>query len=688
MKTHGVPKPATTPLATILVVDDTPLNLTLITRALESDYHVVSASSGAAALVSVAQHLPDIILLDVMMPDMDGFAVAEALGQDAKLRHIPIIFLTALSDQQSQIRGLELGAVDFLTKPVVLKILRKRVANVIERERLRTDAVENQALMRELLIKQTEAHNTLESAFNASNDALIVTNQDFRILRTNANVAALFACEPEALNGSSFLNFRFQSHNQAPCLASELIGLERPYECTVDSVQGVRRWVAVTGRSFHAGTGAVHYLFTLRDISERLHAEQELAGARQRELDIGASIQKRLLFGPPPPDLKGVSVACFSEASQGVDGDFYTFTKLSAYCFEVLTGDVMGKGVAAALIAAGVINTYHKVFSELLTQQKDGSVPSPADLINGVHLAMTPELIELQSFVTLALIRVDAQAQTVTWVNAGHTPTLVARSDGQKILELLGNNLPLGVIEEEVYQEQLTRVDIGDTLLLYSDGISESVDASNTEYGVQRIINIMALGQQNQSHPSMTLNSLRGDVHNYTQYQLGADDRTAVLIQLHPLRGTRRGNITERRCREYLNLPRHLDQLKPLRERIAAAAIDQPEEFVQTLTLAAFEAATNVIRHTPNNLKEAPLTVALTRTSTSLCVDLIYEGQTFMPPGAPCPDFSGNSDGGFGLFIIENSVDTVEYGTPMPNMASISLTKHFPIADDSARPVL
>ncbi len=81
-----------------------------------------------------------------------------------------------------------------------------------------------------------------------------------------------------------------------------------------------------------------------RSASERLsEAQLALEAARRRELGTGAAIQQRLLFGHPPPGQKSFAFAYYNQASQGVAGDFYTFTRISEDCFEILTGDVMGK---------------------------------------------------------------------------------------------------------------------------------------------------------------------------------------------------------------------------------------------------------------------------------------------------------------------------------------------------------
>lgn len=105
--------------ATILVVDDTPDNLMLMAELLKDKYRVKLANNGEKALrILAGDPLPDLILLDIMMPGLSGLQVAEQLQQDARTRHIPIIFLTSMAAVESEIQGLALGAVDYITKPI------------------------------------------------------------------------------------------------------------------------------------------------------------------------------------------------------------------------------------------------------------------------------------------------------------------------------------------------------------------------------------------------------------------------------------------------------------------------------------------------------------------------------------------------------------------------------------------
>lgn len=121
----------------LLIVDDTPTNIEILLDALESEYEVMFATSGAEALRLVSEsEAPDLILLDVMMPEMDGYEVCRRLKDNSATRDIPIIFVTAMGSNESESAGLALGADDYITKPINLDISRLRIKNVLERTRL------------------------------------------------------------------------------------------------------------------------------------------------------------------------------------------------------------------------------------------------------------------------------------------------------------------------------------------------------------------------------------------------------------------------------------------------------------------------------------------------------------------------------------------------------------------------
>lgn len=114
--------------STILVVDDTPDNLTLMSGLLKDNYRVKIANNGARALkIAESDTPPDLILLDIMMPEMDGYEVCRRLKADVKTRDIPVIFLTAKTEVVDETHGFELGASDYITKPISPPIVLARV---------------------------------------------------------------------------------------------------------------------------------------------------------------------------------------------------------------------------------------------------------------------------------------------------------------------------------------------------------------------------------------------------------------------------------------------------------------------------------------------------------------------------------------------------------------------------------
>lgn len=131
--------------AKILVVDDEPSNRSLLAEVLKEDYKVILAKNGEMALQLAERHRPDIVLLDVVMPEIDGYQVLRTLKSQDETRHIPVIFISALDSVADEEKGLLLGAVDYITKPFHAPIVRARVRNHM-------DAVSHRRLLERLAL--------------------------------------------------------------------------------------------------------------------------------------------------------------------------------------------------------------------------------------------------------------------------------------------------------------------------------------------------------------------------------------------------------------------------------------------------------------------------------------------------------------------------------------------------------
>jgi PAS domain S-box-containing protein len=804
---------------TVLIVDDTPVNRTIAASALENYVKVLEAGNGRDAIELARRHRPQLLLLDVMMPDMDGFEVARRLRADPSTQDIQIIFVTAMTDDESHMRGLALGAVDFLHKPIDSGILRVRVLNALEREQLRRQSELYQSKLLDSLEQLAQNSHILEAIFDHPSEAYLVLDEQLSIIKLNQlgqdwlcptfgpligqslEVLRLSTLDGQTINSRDILkgqsifdcylgvsndspipmtasvrqftdqenrsfhllglrdiSFNIQLQQQTPaaeearknllreltqqkhaldehalvsmtdrmgnityvnskfCTTAgykqeELLGQNHriiksslhPPEFYADMLATIYRgetwkgeianrakdgsiyWVASTVVPWLDKEGfPVSFLAIRTDIMDCVLAKQQLIEAQQRQMQIAADIQNHLLFGLPPKNLRGILLACHSEGSEGIDGDFYHFQRFDDHLVDVLTGDVMGKGVAAALVAAGVKSAYEQALIKLMTERQFNGEPPPVQaIVNSMHADLMQELMHLGCFVTLTLLRVNRQDNSVTWVNAGHTPTLLGRAGTDEVLELLGENLPLGVMPEEQYAEHCTPMQDGDMLLLFSDGLSESVNQQGEQFGVDRIKNLLAMGMTRAAYPTMMLNSLRSVVHDHTDFSVTRDDSTVVVLKLtatdeiicfdnHSC-DTRNGICAQK----HHDLPRELNELTPLRHGIEAMCDLMAEEDTQMLVLATFEAATNIIRHTPEKLKRTHLTAVLKRCEQGVSVELIHAGQAFIPEDPATPDFSGNSFGGFGLYIIENAVDRVDYSAPMPGLGAIRMFKRY-----------
>ncbi len=127
----------------ILIVDDAPENIRILAQALKSEYKTTFATTGEQAIkFAMSEEPPDLILLDIMMPEMDGYEVCLRLKAEHKTKNIPVIFITAMNQEQDETKGLEIGAVDYITKPFSMAIVKARVRTHLELKRHR-DILEN-----------------------------------------------------------------------------------------------------------------------------------------------------------------------------------------------------------------------------------------------------------------------------------------------------------------------------------------------------------------------------------------------------------------------------------------------------------------------------------------------------------------------------------------------------------------
>jgi diguanylate cyclase (GGDEF)-like protein/PAS domain S-box-containing protein len=278
---------ADTVQGTILVVDDTPDNLTLLSRILSNSGYVVQlADNGMSAIDSAIETIPDMILLDINMPEMDGYEACEKLKADARTRNIPIIFISALDETDDKIRAFQVGGADYIPKPIEIKEVLARVnthlANQRLRDQLRSANIELKKKVEELTISRSqlqEQESTLRAFINAIPNLSFIYDDEGRYLEILTNEPELLLQKADGLKGHLLKDVM-------PAEEAELImgaihraietGKTQVIEYKIPVLLGNERWfegrIASMGK-FSDGHSRV--VFVASDVTDRVQLYQE-----------------------------------------------------------------------------------------------------------------------------------------------------------------------------------------------------------------------------------------------------------------------------------------------------------------------------------------------------------------------------------------------------------------------------
>ena len=390
--------------------------------------------------------------------------------------------------------------------------------------------------------------------------------------------------------------------------------------------------------------------------AELLTSLEKLAQAHQREVEIGAKIQQTLLLGQLPADIVGARVATLTVPSQWIDGDFYDFFPHTAQCFDIVVGDVMGKGVPAALLGAALKSSLLRALSRRFTSSAPGSLPEPEEIVTLVHAQVIRQFISLGVFATLSYARFDLAQRRITLVDCGHTKTVHFRRRTGTCATLQGNNMPLGFSEQETYQQVAFSLAAGDTVMFYSDGITEARNAQGEFFGVQRLLEVIEA--QPHSEPGHLLDAVRRAVIDFSGTEACADDLTCVVVMLDDT-GGELAHAQDEVTSDVAELPRIRAFVRRFCQDLPVLVLD--EDSLCQLELATTEAASNIMRHAYCGRADQRLQIAADAFTDHIVIQLSHRGTAFDPATVRPPAFDGSREGGFGVYIITHSVDEARY---------------------------
>jgi|GEM_PF-5913021 len=468
----------------ILIVDDLPENLQLLMSILSNEaYEIHVAQSGAEAVEKAHSIIPDLILLDIMMPGMDGFKTCQALKASKSTADIPVIFLTALTDTVDVVKGFEKGGVDYITKPF-------ESAELLARVRTQLD----------IRSKENEIRQ-LSQAVEQSPASVMITDLEGRIEYVNPKFSDVTGYAAEEVLGK---NPRILTTGEKhPKEYKELwdtitAGKEWKGEFHNQKKNGELYWESATIAPLRNNKGTFsHFIAITEDITEKKLADQKLLESyrtikAQQALLIEELKQARKshqsLLPLALPDIPNAHVAAKYVPLEDVGGDFYDVFEIEPNVFGLLVADVTGHGVSAALLSF----MFHSMFS---SARNSGKSPELTVSLTNKYLVGK---VEVGQFATMFYAVYNAVTRQLTYTGAGHPRAFVIRPASNEILELDTDGMLVGFFAPDAahFEEKTIQLQPQDRLLLYTDGILEVSDPQKEALGSGRLKSLLLENKQ------------------------------------------------------------------------------------------------------------------------------------------------------------------------------------------------
>jgi serine phosphatase RsbU (regulator of sigma subunit)/anti-sigma regulatory factor (Ser/Thr protein kinase) len=382
-----------------------------------------------------------------------------------------------------------------------------------------------------------------------------------------------------------------------------------------------------------------------------------------QQVKLGACIQEKLLLGKVPKDFNGATIEAFSYPSQCIDGDFIEFYQQSSHVLDIVFGDVMGKGLAAALVGTAVktqllrfaLPFHHTQIYTKVTGWVNPSL-TPEEIVANIHKEIVQQLIDLEHFVTLFYGRLDCRNKTFSFLDCGSTKPLHLRRKRNTLDFLSGDNLPLGITHSISYRARTILVEEGDLLIFYSDGITEARSPEGELFGSERLAKLI---QANHYLPGTLLCELiKKAIFLFSQKEQLDDDLTLIILKMNNFPPPEQ---TKHMSAQFgVNLS-ELPLIREFIERICQNGKGDITRLSYEIELAVDEVFCNILQHGDLETGKNRISIEAECNDEGVWVKLSDQGIPFDPSTVKQPTFSGNRTTGFGWHMIREISDLICY---------------------------
>lgn len=273
-------------------------------------------------------------------------------------------------------------------------------------------------------------------------------------------------------------------------------------------------------------------------LHDALQRVERVNNEKRRLQEISRDVERRIgeefLQADCPTGVKGVSLAAVTLPARHLDGDFYDCIIRDDECFDVVMGDVMGKGVHSALVGAGL---KFIMLKEVIQQGQSGNsgwLDHDREVLESwcqlIHQRSIAKLVGLEMFATLCLARFNLNLSAMTYVDCGHTKTLQFRDNSGDCHKLWGDNLPLGMEENTSYLARSVNFEEGDVFLFYSDGVTEAENLNGELFGSSRLEQLLVDRHWRSSEG--IVEDVVDTVRNYVGERGFNDDFTCLAVKI------------------------------------------------------------------------------------------------------------------------------------------------------------